>query len=197
MTDIQQISTYSAFAGSKLLCQGELSEVVLKIKKHLGPAINSSVLIFNDDTGRIMDFNFQGSKQDVMKRLEVFTSPQLSTPSSGPGRPRLGVVLREVSLLPNHWEWLANQPGGASATLRRLVEESRSKSSQKVSIKQIQERTYRVMSVLAGDLPGYEEALRALYKKDSKGFNHHMANWPKDVQQHLLSLSKLVFEEKS
>lgn len=196
MTTLQQNSTYSAFDGPKLLFQGELSDVVLKIKKHLGSAINSSILIFSDETGRTMDFNFQGSKQDVMKRLEVFTSPETTGPTRGPGRPRLGVVSREVSLLPSHWEWLATQPGGASATLRRLVEETRKKSSQKMSVKQIQERTYRVMSVLAGDLPGYEEALRALYKKDRKTFNSQIEKWPKDIQQHLIEMSKPAFEEK-
>jgi hypothetical protein len=106
------------------------------------------------------------------------------------------VISREISLLPKHWEWLATQSGGSSATLRRLVEEAQKKSSNNSSIKQIQERVYRVMSVLAGDFHGYEEALRALYKKDCKSFFSRIETWPKDVQKYLGEIGKSVFEEQ-
>lgn len=192
----RQTNIYTAFEGVNLLFQGELSEVILKVKTHLGSSENSSVLIFSDETGKSMDFNFHGSKQDVLKRLETFTTSDGVNPSNGPGRPRLGVVSREVSLLPNHWEWLATQDGGASATLRRLVEEARKKFSQSLSIKQIQERVYRVMSVLMGDYLGYEEALRALYKRDLKTFQVKTQNWPKDVREYLTKMSKLIFDSK-
>ena len=196
MTKTSQANRYSAFEDAKLLFQGELSDVVLKIKKHLGKAENSTILIFSDDTGATMDFNFQGTKQDVLKRLEVFTSSEQEIASTGPGRPRLGVISREISLLPRHWEWLATQSGGASATLRRLVEEAQKRSSNNTSIKQIQERVYRVMSVLAGDFHGYEEALRALYKRDRKTFFSRIETWPKDVRKYLSEISKSVFEEE-
>jgi hypothetical protein len=191
-----QVNKYSAFEDAKLLFQGELSDVVLKIKKYLGSDRNSAILIFSEDTGKLMDFNFQGTTQAVLKRLEVFTSAEQMNPSSGPGRPRLGVVSREVSLLPRHWEWLAARSGGASATIRLLVEEAQKKSSTNPSIKQMQERVYRVMSVLAGDFHGYEEALRALYKRDRKSFVSRIETWPKDVQKYLNDLGKPVFEEK-
>lgn len=179
-----------------MLFQGDLADVVLKIKKHLGNAENSSILLFSDATGKTMDFNFHGTKQDILKRLEVYTSADESGAAvSGPGRPKLGVVSREVSLLPKHWEWLATQPGGASATLRLLVEEAQKKSLHTPSVKQLQERAYKVMTTLAGDLQGYEEALRALYKKDGKTFRTHIQAWPTDVKKYVNELTKAIFEE--
>ncbi|MFY0534142.1 DUF2239 family protein [Nannocystis pusilla] len=44
---------------------------------------------------------------------------------TGPGRPKLGVVSREVSLLPRHWEWLERQPSGSR---RRCADSSRRRS---------------------------------------------------------------------
>ncbi|MBN21814.1 MAG: hypothetical protein CL678_11090 [Bdellovibrionaceae bacterium] len=194
MTTTKQNHFYSAFDDKTLLVQGELDDVVIHIKKHLGKSENSSILIFSDSTGATIDFNFQGTKQDVLKRLDMFRSPKQKSIPSGPGRPRLGVISREISLLPRHWEWLATQSGGASATLRRLVEEAQKKSSQQVSTKQIQERVYKVMSVLAGDLQGYEEALRALYKKDRKTFFSQIEIWPKDIKKYLKKIGKPIFE---
>ncbi len=188
-------NTYTAFEGHKLLFRGKLHDVVLKIKKKLGKSDNSSVWIFNDLTGKIMDFNFQGSEKDVLKRLEIFSSEDAKKASTGPGRPKLGVISREISLLPRHWEWLAGQPSGASATLRRLIEDAKKKSQGSHNIKQLQERSYKVMSVLAGDLGGYEEALRALYKRDEKKFYQQMKDWPQDVKDHLNELSKPIFQE--
>ncbi|MBC7467452.1 MAG: DUF2239 family protein [Bdellovibrio sp.] len=188
--------TYSAFQGSALLFRGELQDVVLNIKKHLGRSENSSVLILSDATGKTLDFSFQGSQQDVLKRLEMYKHTDDPVEPSGPGRPKLGVISREISLLPRHWEWLATQSGGASATLRLLVEEARKKSSNINTTKQLQERAYQVMSVLAGDLQGYEEALRALYKKDGKAFVTQVKGWPKDIQKYLSELTKPVFKEK-
>ena len=187
-------TTYTAFEGHKILAQGSFAQVILKIKKHLGKEAHSSVLIFSDDTGKTMDFNFQGSEQDVQKRLEVFMDQPLDKDASGPGRPKLGVVSREVSLLPRHWEWLASQPGGASATLRKLIETAKKKSEDGQSDKQVQERTYRFMSALAGDLTGYEEALRALYKKDHKVFFAQTQSWPKDIRNFAHALSQSIFE---
>jgi hypothetical protein len=186
--------TYTAFEGTTRLFRGALPEVVVKVKERLGRAENSPVLIFSDDTGNTIDFNFQGSVKDVRKRLAIFVSMQQSGPVSGPGRPRLGVISREISLLPRHWEWLASQPGGASATLRRLIDEVKKKSSARVSIKEVQERVYRFMSVIAGDLKGYEEALRALYKADRKNFLLHIHEWPADVRAHAIEMAKPVFE---
>ena len=190
------LNCYTAFEGTDLLFRGELKEVVLSIKTYLGHSKNTSVLIFSDVTGKTMDFNFHGSKQDVLSRLEMYTLAEKPKEPTGPGRPKLGVISREISLLPRHWEWLATQAGGASATIRLLVDDARKKSSNISSVKQMQERVYQIMSVLAGDFQGYEEALRALYKRDSKAFFRHAKGWPKDIQKYLSEVTTPVLEDK-
>lgn len=188
--------SYTAFEGPKRLAQGALNDVVVKVKRRLTKGGSAQdVLIFSDATGKTMDFNLQGDEDEVLKRLQPFlTTEDTESKTTGPGRPKLGVISREVSLLPRHWEWLANQPSGASATLRKLVDDARFKSANAtVSVKQLQERVYKVMSVLAGDLLGYEETLRALYRKDKKGFHSGLSVWPKDVRAHLEELAKPIF----
>ncbi len=184
---------YTAFEQGRVLYRGTLDQVIIKTKKRLGKADNCHILIFSDSTGKLFDFNFQGSERELLKRLEVYIGSKDSIESQGPGRPKLGVVSREISLLPRHWEWLATQSGGASATIRRLIEEARKKEGTQVSIKQAQDRTYKFMSVIAGDLNGFEEALRALYKRDLEKFRIHIESWPKDVRQHTFELSQAVF----
>ena len=107
----------------------------------------------------------------------------------GPGRPRLGVVPREVTLLPRHWQWLASQPGGASVALRRLVDEARRSSVGRDRVRRAQEVSYRVMTALAGDLPGFEDALRALFARDGAAFDRHVATWPDDVRDYARRLA--------
>lgn len=209
--ETEQTPTYTAFEGDSLLCKGPLTEVILKIKKRMGRADNSPALIFNDATGNPMDFNFQGSEKDVLRRLEVFVGEadakgkdadgkgrggkgKATEEVAGPGRPKLGVVSREVTLLPRQWEWLASQSGGASVVLRRLVDDARKKSGDALTVKQTQERTYKFLSVMAGNLKGYEEAIRALYRKDGKGFAAHTEGWPKDVKRHAETLAGGIFE---
>ena|ERR1017187_10526732 len=187
-------STYTAFEGNNRLFSGPLDDVIIKIKKKLGKAENSSFLIFSDSTGKTMDFNFHGTEKEILKRLEIFVSNDGPKDSIGPGRPKLGVTSREVSLLPRHWEWLATQSGGASATLRKLVEEAKKASLGSNHTKQAQERTYSFISVMAGDLQNFEEALRALYKKDEKKFVAYINDWPIDVQRYALELSQPVFK---
>lgn len=183
---------YTAFEDSIRLCSGTLPEVVREVKRRLGKAAHSPALIFSDDTGHTLDFDFHGSEKDVEKRLEIFVAnpaPEID----GPGRPRLGVISREVSLFPRHWEWLASQPGGASSVLRRLVEEACKPTGAGSSLKRIQERTYRFMSIASGDRPGYEEALRALYRKDGARFQEAIRLWPPDIRAHALKLARPTF----
>lgn len=188
------LHTYTAFEGKNLYVRGSLIEVALKVKERLGSLSNSSILIFSDSSGKTMDLNFQGSEQELVKRLSVFVSEETPKDLNGPGRPKLGVISREVSLLPRHWEWLASQSGGASATLRRLIEVEVKTTSTNPSPKLVQERTYKVMNVMAGDLRGYEEALRALYKRDEKAFLKEIAQWPSDVRDYVTELGQPAFD---
>lgn len=185
--------TYTAFEGEKLLAHGPLERVVLKVKKRIGSAPNASVLVFSDSTGKEMDFDLRGSEKEVLKRLQTFLSPKATPSSGGPGRPKLGVVAREVSLLPKHWEWLSTQSGGASATIRRLVENASKAHSSKDLIKQAQERTYKFLNSIAGNSPNFEEALRMLYRKDKKGFFEAISTWPTDIKGHAKKLSEDSF----
>jgi hypothetical protein len=134
---------------------------------------------------------------DVLARLEPQAPAAVAAPASrGPGRPKLGVVSREVTLLPRHWAWLGQQPGGASAVLRRLVEQSIRHGGAKERARQAMESVDRFMRVMAGDEPGYEEASRAFYRGDRERFNALTAAWPADVRAHLRQLAAVAWDER-
>jgi len=101
----------------------------------------------------------------------------------------LGVVSRQVTLLPRHWEWLTDQPDGASAVLRRLVDEARQNGGTRQQRRAAQDATYQFMQAIAGDLPGYEEANRALYADDRPRLEQWIAAWPEDIRSHVLHLA--------
>ncbi|MNT11511.1 hypothetical protein D3C72_1463960 [compost metagenome] len=182
---------YTAFADTKKIASGDVVEVATKVKKLLLADKKISVLIFDDLTSQQIEIDFRGSLENVKDRLESL-SP--NDAEKKPGRPKLGVVSKEVTLLPEHWEWLALQPGGASVTLRKLIEEAKKKNLPKDRIRQAQDAAYKFMTVMAGDLPQYEEALRALYAADSKKFEKMISDWPKDIQEHSLKLAKAALK---
>jgi hypothetical protein len=186
--------SYTAFGNGKLIVHGGLDEVVLKIKRWNDKNTTGSLLVFNDFTGKTMEFDLRGSEKDVLQRIEMFL-PQETVVAAGPGRPKLGVVTREVSLLPQHWEWLASQPEGASGALRKLVEGAKKNLVMKETVKQVQERTYKIMSILAGDFPQYEEALRSLYRKNEETFKQHIATWTPDIKDYVMKTAEPVFDE--
>jgi len=180
--------TYTAFADRKLLAAGELEPVLRKLKRWQedGEAKartkTRTILVFEDRTGRQVDFNLRGSLEQVLERALPHAA------RLGPGRPRLGVVGREISLLPRHWEWLEEQPNGASAALRRLVDEARKRDEVKTRVRRSLDAAARFMSAMAGDFAGYEEATRALYKKDRERLEELMRKWPKDVRGYVMRL---------
>jgi uncharacterized protein len=171
----------TAFAGSRLIARGELPAVASAAHANR----DKSPLIFEDATGRTVELDLRGSSEAVLGRLPPPTSPLRPTR----GRPKLGVTAREVTLLPRHWEWLASQPGGASAALRRLVDQARRETVDTDARRQAQEVTYRVMTTLAGDLPGYEEATRALFANDRPRFDQLTASWPTDIGDYVRELN--------
>lgn len=179
--------TYTAFAGDDRVVTGDLPTMLRAVKELLERDGNAAPLIFDDTTGRQVDFDLRGTVDEVLAR--ELPGP----PTRGPGRPRLGVVAREVTLLPRHWEWLAEQPSGASAALRRLVDEARKSEGAPERRRRAAAVTGRVMTALAGDRPNFEEAYRALDAGDRDRFEALTAGWPEDVRGYLLRVAQEAF----
>ena len=195
---------FIAFEGPRCLAQGPLAEVALQVKAATEARPLARILVFNAQTSEAIDFDHRGSAEEVLQRLaqvhalapvtDVGTRSQDDTPDgtpprSGPGRPKLGVVAREVTLLPRHWAWLSGQPGGASVALRKLVDQARKDSQTHDQRRLSQEASYRFMSAMAGSLDGFEEAARALFAADRPRFEALIAPWPADIQAHLQQLA--------
>jgi len=178
----------TAFKGPRCIAAGELADVALKAKTAVDKG--EHVLIFDDTTSESIEVDFRGSAKDVLRRLAQTDGNQAVTDGPrGPGRPKLGVVAREITLLPRHWDWLNAQPGGASVALRKLVEEARRANEGKDRVRQSQEAAYRFISILAGNRPGFEEATRALFAGHRDRFDQLIAPWPKDVRRHARKLA--------
>jgi hypothetical protein len=178
-------SSYTAFAGERRIGHGDLSQVA---RAAHGFAADSP-LVFEDATGRIIDLDLRGSADDAVARVSGPTEP----PKPARGRPKLGVTAREVTLMPRHWEWLAAQPGGASAALRRLVDQARRESGAADAARRAREAVYRTMIVLAGDRPGFEEAARALFVGDRSRLAAFLRAWPKDIAAYLGEMAAAIW----
>lgn len=184
----------TAFNGGRFLCAGPLIEVAMSVRNAIdGGGRPEDILTFDDATGRIVDLDLRGSKADIIARLtqvpeprESARKPRAAVSSSaeprGRGRPKLGVIAREITLLPRHWDWLATQPGGASVALRKLVEEARRDGGGREKLRKAQEAANRFMTAMAGDLPGFEEATRALFANDRMRFERQISDWPEDIR---------------
>ena len=168
--------TYAAFAGDRLIAGGELEGVLSKVKKRLEKDDIEQLLIFEEQSGRQVDFDFRGTLEEVLERELPQPVPQ------GPGRPKLGVVSREISLLPAHWTWLEEQPNGISAALRRLVDEASKRDPDKQRARKAREAAGRFMTALAGDRPNFEEAMRALYAGNREELTELTSRWPRDIR---------------
>lgn len=194
-------SLFTLFDGHRHLVSGTLPTVALAGKHALADGAVGPILIFDNRTGRSIDADTRGSDEQVRERLsrepgacvpieedapiDAPADPSESGAPRGRGRPKLGVVAREVTLLPRHWEWLGAQPGGASVALRKLVDEARRKHAQRDERRAAQERAYHFMSAMAGDLPDFEEASRALFADDAQRFDALVLKWPADIRRHL------------
>jgi hypothetical protein len=179
----------TAFEGPRRIASGEFRHVAPKARRAIARGGRAPVLVFNDATGEVIDLDYR----------EPSAAPPPEEPQSqtrGPGRPKLGVIGREVTLLPRHWDWLNRQPGGASVALRKLVEEARRVNAAKDRIRAAQEAAYRFMSVMAGDEPGFEEALRALFAGRQARFEKEIAGWPIDVRDHARKLAAPAFAKE-
>jgi hypothetical protein len=150
-----------------------MEELLPLVRRWAATHGEAGILGFSDRSGVQIDFDLRGVMAD----------------RAGPGRPKLGVVAREVTLLPRHWEWLRAQPGGASGALRRLVDAA--SKTPEAKARQARDAAGRFLTAIAGNLPGYEEATRALYSGDAEGFRACMAAWPDDIRAHALQLARV------
>lgn len=186
----------TAFAGPNKVATGTLHAVAQSLKELVTRDPGAQILIFDDTSGSQVDLNLHGSLADVLQRLPREPAPtpapqeDAPLPARTPGRPKLGVVAREITLLPRHWEWLATQPGGASVALRKLVEHAQRGNKAHDVQRQAREAAYKVMSALAGDAPGFEEASRALFAGKQPAFLACVQEWPTDVREHVLQLAQ-------
>lgn len=198
---------FIAFEGETLIADGNQLEVALRLKKQgAEPALRrGEVLIFAGADGRQIDLHLSGSESDIERRYGAATESAAPIVGIGGkaaaagaekktrGRPKLGVIGREVTLLPRHWAWLDTQRGGASATLRRLVDAERKASVDSDYRRASQDRANRFMSAMAGDLKGFEEATRALYAGNREGFESASASWAHDIRHIAVSMAADAF----
>jgi uncharacterized protein len=175
-----------AFEGSRLIASGELASVAARVKKVLVRGERGTVLLFDLETSQPLEIDFRGSVEQVLARLR-------EPASRGPGRPKLGVMAREVTLLPRHWDWLAAQPGGTSVALRKLVEDARKANAWKDRHREAQNAAYRFMAAMAGNAPDYEEAIRSFFAGDAEAFERKSARWPAAVRDHARHLASRAF----
>ncbi len=191
-----------AFEGDRRIAAGDLRSVARAAKDTLDRSKDVSVLVFDATTSFPIEIDFRGSITEVLARLpeinQAAAGGEGAQPARrGPGRPKLGVVAREITLLPRHWDWLAQQSGGASVALRRLVDEARRANSDKDRISQAREAAYRFMTAMAGNKPHYESAARALFAGDARGFQACTASWPVDLRDHARRLAAAAFERET
>ena len=182
------LKSCTAFAGSERIASGNPSEVALRSKVVVDAGDTRVLLIFDDATAEVVEMDFRGTAEDMLQRLSG-EAPERRPP----GRPKLGVVGREVTLLPRHWEWLNAQPGGASVALRKLVEQARRVNDTKDRVRRSQDAAFRFMSAIAGNEPGFEEATRSLFAGDRERFEAHTRTWPTDVRDYAKTLAADAF----
>jgi hypothetical protein len=192
---------FTAFRGDQRLASGTLAEVALAVMKVSKKVATEPIVIFDDTDGRPIDLDLRGTERDILARLplpaagpDAPADDQAAPEPRGRGRPKLGVVAREVTLLPRHWEWLGAQPGGASVALRKLVEEARRANAERDRSRAARDAAYHFMSTMGGDLPGFEEASRALFADDRRHFGELIAGWPGDIRDHII---KLAFSDRA
>ena len=205
----EQISpTAIAFSGVRKIAIGSILEVALASKTLLDQDGNAPLLILEYLSSEVIELDLRGSAAQVTERLGSYPLGQgkhdshtiemsetaQSEQARGRGRPKLGVMAREVTLLPRHWQWLAEQPGGASVTLRKLVEHARNAGAKQDLLRTAQESAYRFMAAVAGDFPGFEKASRALFAPEPARFTRLVSQWPNDVGTHALTLASYVFD---
>lgn len=190
------------FAGDRRIGSGSLRDVARAGRETLDRHKDAAILVFNAETSALVDLDWRGSVDDVVARIPEATASAAEDDAvvaapRGPGRPKLGVVAREITLLPRHWDWLARQKGGASVAIRKLVDEARRVNEDADRIRIAQEAAYRFMSAMAGNRPHFEEATRALFAPDPRRFEKLIAEWPADIRDHAARLAEQAFPREN
>ncbi|WP_151716258.1 DUF2239 family protein [Acinetobacter sp. TUM15071] len=180
-----QTTTYTAFSGSTFIASGQPAELAIQIK--LRPKTIENILIFNDQTGRQVDLDLSGSEQEIHQR---YSEPE---PTKKVGRPKLGVISREITLQKKHWDWLDQQSSSASAVIRKLIDKELNDPTSESNIMLAKQATDRVMSAMLGNMPNYEEATRALYQGDQEMFFKMIQDYPKDIKNYLVFKTHHIF----
>lgn len=178
---------HTAFHNATRIVGGPLATVALAVRAALTADPAAAILVFDDATGKVVDLDLRGDEAEIAARYASRSdepAPAADDAPRGRGRPKLGVVAREVTLLPRHWDWLALQPGGASQALRRLVDDARKADGGRSQARAAQERAYAFIATMAGDREGFEEASRALFAGDRERFAEHSRTWPQDIRDH-------------
>lgn len=196
----------TAFCGDRRIARGAIRDVALKARALGKRGETQPIFIWENTSGRLIDIDLSGTDADVLscvrERQSQHAQGECSNHASHPkqrgrGRPKLGVVGREVTLLPRHWEWLRTQPGGASVALRRLVEQARRANADKDRARQSQQAAYSFLSFMGGDRPGFEEASRALFRGEQENFEAKIADWPADIRDFAKGLAAPGFHDDS
>ncbi len=185
---------YIAFEGTARIGGGSLLDAALACHARVSAEASALTHIFDIASGRLIDVDLKGDAEQVALWLDAHHPDRLDRPRAR-GRPKLGVVSREVTLLPRHWDWLAAQPGGASATLRKLVDAAR--RDPVAERRAVQDAVYRFTNATAGDLPGFEEATRALYAANEHDFLASTVEWPHDVRSTAIAMAARVWSVNS
>ena len=195
--------TTIAFEGDTRIAAGSLADVAAAVRNRAGKGTHENILVFDHASGKTLTLDLTGDERDVRARYMEMQATEIEAPgdvsAAGPrgrGRPKLGVVAREVTLLPRHWDWLNAQPGGASVALRKLVEDARKTRGQSDALRARQEAAYRFLSAIAGDWRNYEESTRALYAGDAERFRDLTESWPGDVRDHARLLASAAFSSR-
>ena len=186
-----------AFAGDQCFASGDSAHVARAARRLAAKSGDKPILAFDAATGEQVELDLRGVDAAPGKDFAVAAEGPPAPERRGPGRPRLGVIAREVTLLPRHWDWLASQPGGASVALRKLVHQATRANVGKDRTRAAQNAAYRFMSAMAGNRAGFEHAARALFAGDAPTFNRLVAVWPRDVRDQTRRLAVAAFERQA
>lgn len=194
MTEPEQLLV---FLGATRITQGARGDVIRTLLSQTQGEDVPPYLVFRVKDGQRVDINLASAAEAANPQRTRAPVPAAGAPvgsQKARGRPRLGVVGREVTLFPRHWEWLDRQRGGASAALRRIIDADRKLHADEDQVRQAQDATHRFMYAMAGNLAGFEEAMRALYAGDKVSFAHQIRSWPDDIRDTTLDFARDAFQ---